>query len=62
MSIFGKAKSAVEKLEEQKANIQMQLLKKKTTDKPVVKSTRIVDESPEDYGHRLAKHRRNGMY
>jgi hypothetical protein len=62
MGLFGKAKSAVDRLEEEKAKIQMQLLKRKANAKPVVKSTRIIDESPEDYGKRLTQNRRKGLY
>jgi len=60
--IFNRVKqSAVQKYEEEKAKIDLKILK---TPKPVPqpKSTRMVDETAEDYGKRLMKHRRSGLY
>jgi hypothetical protein len=61
MGLFGSGKSALDKLAEEKAKIELQILK---TPKPVLKpkSTRMVDETADEYGKRLMKHRRTGLY
>jgi hypothetical protein len=61
MGLFGKAKSAVEKLEEEKAKIELKLLH---TPKPVVKpiSKRMSEETAEDYMLRMQRARRTGRY
>ena len=61
LDIFHKGKSTIDKLQEEKARIELKMLHtKKVVPKP--KSIGIVEESPEDYGRRLMKHRRNGLY
>jgi hypothetical protein len=61
MGLFGKARSAIDKLAEEKAKIELKMIQ---TPKvlPKTKSTRMVDESAEEYGHRLTQHRRKGLY
>jgi len=61
MGIFGNAKSAVQKLEEEKAKIELKLLHTpKVLPKP--RSTRMSDETAEDYMIKMQRARRTGRY
>lgn len=61
MSIFGTTKSAVQKLEDEKAKIELKLLHApKPVEKPV--SKRMSEETAEDYMVRMQRARRTGRY
>jgi hypothetical protein len=62
MGIFNRVKeTAVQKLEEEKANIELKMLR---APKPMPKprSTRMSDETAEDYMVRMQRARRTGRY
>jgi len=61
MGLFSSGKSAIDKLAEEKAKLELAIMKKPKP-QPKPPSTRMGDESAEDYGRRLMKHRRTGLY